>query len=237
MGSVTKYDANKCIICQKKRSRKFALNAATEDGTTKLKTSAVHRKKYGDTKYAAAIVRIQTQLPKFDNEKVWYHRFCYSGFTNITCIKRLKEKHDAATKTSEKAKKIKNSTSSTSVPRTRVSRDALKTDNTKCIICQEDKEEGLRLVQSFNMDGKIKSFKAVNYSLHVRLGCIIDLVAADSLYHSSCILKHDKLLAKSQKELDAGEINTSFIELCRELRLAGVEGKVGHTLRTVIISW
>ena len=63
-------------------------------------------------------------------------------------------------------------------------------DCNKCIICQEDKREHLRLVSSDEMDATTRDLDEYDNKFHVRLsGVSHDLSAAEAKYNSSFIVR------------------------------------------------
>lgn len=79
-----------------------------------------------------------------------------------------------------------------------------KTDWKQWIFCQTDQtDKSLRQVMSKNMDQRIKDLAKYDYTLHSRVIDVGDLIAADVLYHSCCILNQIKNnLMKDVKEKD-----------------------------------
>ena len=99
-----------------------------------------------------------------------------------------------------------------------------------CIFCQSDKKEHLRQMLTFNMNFTINDLASLDYKLHLRIAGVGDLIAAEAIYHSSCLIEQQRLANKARENVQASDStsNLSFLELCHELHISAV---IGHVLQ------
>ena len=94
-------DFELCFFCQdrtlneKSKGNKSAnILCATEAGIKKVKECAIDRQKYHDEEFLDALDRLQVTDIENQKSRIKWHRICYSKFTNIDHIKRLKKKFE-----------------------------------------------------------------------------------------------------------------------------------------------
>lgn len=216
-----KVEVNKlmCIICQK-RKRLDELSEVKESGKKKLISAAQERKKLLDANNSLAILRILKSLDASANADVFrYHRTCYAVFTNVNMINRLQKISD------DTGKKVDNNHTAVQSG-LKVTRSTTGTlDWGKCLICQDSsKKEHSRQVMSNSMNERLLRATALDFMLHARVGGITDFIAKSAVYHSTCVLKLE--CRKKKLEQDPSESDLPFIQLCKEVRVAGSLGKV-----------
>lgn len=214
------FNRNHCLICQKRKSNSEVLSTLGDAGKTQIISSAELRKEASDLVYSQAIERILKILntdDSFHEEQYFYHRSCYAIFTNKTKIAALakESKYEAVQPISNSSLRTRSK-----IPRTNWE---------KCIICQKDKKEHLRLVMSENMNATMFRLAKFDYDLHVRTSAVVgDLIAEEAKYHSSCIIqaeRRQKKLEDQSKDQDFIKI-LPFNQLCIELRNAATMQKV-----------
>lgn len=195
---------NLCLICQTKKGKDETklLSKLSPEGRERLLSCGKERQAALDSKLSQAIIRVLHTLGEQDGSNYVNHKSCYASFTSKSKIDALKE---AGTK----ALKVKANPNLTQNPAEHITRSkAAKMDKTKCILCQKDSNEHLRLVMSANMDSKIMNFAKYDYTLHIRVSAVGDLIAADALYHSTCVLKFKKL--KETMKIDEDDLKKDF---------------------------
>lgn len=214
---------NLCLICQKRKSQAEDLSIFGDAGKTKLLFCAQERQKARDEVFSPVIVRIMEVFNgnDFGDVNYMYHRTCYAVFTNKTKIEAVKKKMN----TSQSVVCGEKSTSTANL----LTRSRVSTTNwEKCVICQKDNTEHLRLVMCKNMNDTILELAKTDYFLHIRTSAVGDLIAENAKYHSLCLIR----CQRQQKKLE-GQVNDPnfekklpFIEICSELRVAAHLNKV-----------
>ncbi|CAG9823189.1 unnamed protein product [Phaedon cochleariae] len=215
-------NSNSCLICQTKRGKddQKHLSKLSSQGATKLVECVEQRKTAHDCQFSGAILRILQNIrgPACENNFVT-HNNCYATFTARRNIETLQQKNDSnmdkAAKTDAMPQKVTRSKS-------------LKFDKLKCIVCQQDSKEHLRLVMSTNMHMKLTELSKYDYKLNIKVNAVGDLIAADAMYHSTCLVR----LGRVKDAMDAATKNEDrrnmlpFWQLCKELRVAASLEKI-----------
>ncbi|CAG9814726.1 unnamed protein product [Phaedon cochleariae] len=215
-------NSNLCLICQTKRGKddQKHLSKLSSQGATKLVECVEQRKTAHDCQFSGAILRILQNIrgPACENNFVT-HNNCYATFTARRNIETLQQKNDSnmdkAAKTDAMPQKVTRSKS-------------LKFDKLKCIVCQQDSKEHLRLVMSTNMHMKLTELSKYDYKLNIKVNAVGDLIAADAMYHSTCLVR----LGRVKDAMDAATKNEDrrnmlpFWQLCKELRVAASLEKI-----------
>ena len=177
-------DWNKCIICQETKfpKKKFPLSKGTSAGISRVLHCAGIRKNFQDETYKRCSEMVNS-LEEKGNQDVFWHRQCYSDFTNEGHIQRLQKRASDGGEADETAP---------GGPSSR--RSSLeRMDWSKCIFCQTDmKKVALSQVQTLETSEKILS-KAINdREMICRLAGISDLIAAEGKYHLKCYTRYLK---------------------------------------------
>lgn len=216
--SPIRLNENLCIICQKRKSQTEKLSKLGESGKQQLFESAKQRQAAQDDTFATSIRRILNALGKeHDSTTYVYHRSCYSVFTSKEKIENVKKRTVISEKIEAEESEVN-----------RVTRSKIdKADWNKCIICQTDTKERLRLVMSDEMSETLKDLAKFDYKLNIRVGAIINLAAADAKYHSSCILKirKQKMKLESSGQAQSSRKDLPFMQICKEVRFAAAAGQ------------
>ena len=111
-------DWEKCFICQDKYgkySQDKALRNPSENGLKRIRLRANERVKYQDVEYADTLERIEEFLDT-ETEKIKWHKTCYSAFTNVTFISRLKKRFESEKNALNTAGNCQPITTRTSMP-------------------------------------------------------------------------------------------------------------------------
>ena len=89
------------------------------------------------------------------------------------------------------------------------------------------KKESLHLCMTYDMDDRIRQLAKYDYELNMRIGEMDskDVIAAEAMYHRSCILKLQQTARKADSGIQPDIASSSFIALCQELRFAATRGK------------
>lgn len=151
---------------------------------------------------------------------------CYAEYTNKTKIPRL-EKHNEQQKRPPKQSDCSSSKQNKTGRQCEISHTT-PADWNLCILCQVNKKEHLRQVQTFNMNSTINGLAALDFKLNVRIAGICDLIAAEAKYPSTCLIEQQRLAGKTTEAMiSSPTTNLSFRELCHELHTAAAKGQVG----------
>ncbi|CAG9818890.1 unnamed protein product [Phaedon cochleariae] len=215
-------NSNLCLICQTKRGKddQEHLSKLSSQGATRLVECAEQRKTAHDYQFSGAILRILQNIrgPACENNFVT-HNNCYATFTARRNIETLQQKNnsnmDKAAKTGATPQKVTRS-------------ESLEFDKLKCIVCQQESKEHLRLVMSTNMHMKLTELSKFDYQLNIKVNAVGDLIAADAMYHSTCRVR----LGRVKDAMDAATKNEDrrnmlpFWQLCKEFRVAASLEKI-----------
>ena len=155
-------DWNKCVVCQESKfpKKKFPLSKGTSAGISRVLHCAGIRESSPDETYSKRCLEIVNSLEKNGSQDVFWHRQCYSDFTNEGHIQRLQKRASDGGEADE------------TVPEGTGSRRSSleRMDWSKCIFCQTDmRNVVLSQVQTFETSEKILS-KAVNDGDDLQVG-------------------------------------------------------------------
>lgn len=162
-------------------------------------------------------------LEKKGNQDAFWHRQCYTDFTNKGHIQRLQKR----VSDSEKADKTVGEGAF-------LRRSSLeRMDWTKCILCQTDpKRVALSQVQTFNTSEKVLNNVVNDKEMSCRLARISDLIAAQGKYHLKCYTRYLKKTTQQISEDDQDANVTSFKEVMAFLETRLSEGHI-YSLKAV----
>ena len=165
----------KCIFCQENKfpKKKFPLSKATTTGISRVLHCTDIRDSCNDEKYEHAIGRLKG-LKDVENQDVFWHRGCYSEFTNEGHIQRLQKRGTDGAEVS--------------VSR-RSSLD--RTDWSKCMFCQKD-SKGLCQVQTMETSEKILRNASTYEEMSCRLAGVSEVIAAEGKYHLKCYARFQR---------------------------------------------
>jgi hypothetical protein len=111
-------DWEKIFICQDKygkNSQDKVLRNPSGNGLKCIRLRANERVKYHDVEYADTLERIEEFLDT-ETEKIKWHKTCYSAFTNVTFISRLKKRFESEKNALNTASNCQPITTRTSMP-------------------------------------------------------------------------------------------------------------------------
>ena len=93
-----------------------------------------------------------------------------------------------------------------------------------CIFCQSVKKSRLISVMTKQMSDHIIQPAQLDYKVNVRLGGVIDLIAAEAKYHLACLSTFDRSVFKTKQV--SKSIDLAMIWLCQELHQSADKGRV-----------
>lgn len=136
------------------------------------------RKECEDSSYKQCS-RVECCLKEIGSQNVFWHRQCYSDFTNREDIHRLQNR--ASSENLDKT--------TPELPTAASRRSSLNPVHwKKCIVCQTDlKNVALNQVQNFDTSDRILKNAMFDKEMGCRLAGISDLIAAEGKYHLSAI--------------------------------------------------
>ena len=211
-----KVDWKKCIICQENTFpiKTFPLSKGTSVGISKVVDYGEVIKECNDASYKQCS-RVVTCLRERGSRDVFWHRQCYSDFTNKEHIQRLKNRALIA----------KLDEAIPEPPTSATRRSSLDpVDWKKCIFCQTDlKTVALNQVQTFETSDKILKNAKFDKEVSCRLAGISDLIAAEWKYHFKC---YARFLRNTQK---IPQDDQATLDGC--LRLASSKSDLGNSLQ------
>lgn len=209
-------DVNQCLICQSKKSSSQKLSTLGVAGRATSLAAAEERQEAHDATFSQAIARIIEVLraDAYRDCSLQNHKGCYATFTSKSKIEALtQDENKDATPGSSQDKHFLRSTTG-------------KYDKKKCIFCQKDTKEKLRLVQTNNMNATILDLSKCDYMVNIRVGDMVDLIAADVMYHSTCLILAKRIQEKLTTEHDSDKRTLPFVQICKELRVSASLQKV-----------
>ena len=214
-------DWKKGIICQENKfpAKKFPLSKGTSVGISKVVQSGEVRSQWNDSSYKLCS-SVVSCLKEKGSQDVYWHRQCYSDFTNKEHIQRLQNRASIA-----------NSDEAIPEPLTaalrRSSLDPV--DWKKCVFCQTDlKKVALNCVQTMETSDKILKNAIFDKEMSCRLAGISDLIAEDCKYHLKCytrFLRNTQKIPRDNQEKGKAEI-TCFEEVMSLLHQRLSEGHI-----------
>ena len=217
-------DWNICIICQERKfpKQKFPLSKGTSAGISRVLHCAGIREHVQDDTYKRCS-EIVNCLEEKGNQDVFWHRQCYSNFTNEGHIQRLQKRLSDSEKADETV------LGGTSLRRSSLER----MDWSKCIFCQTDlKRVALSQVQTFETSEKILSKVVNDKEMTCRLAGISDLIAAEGKYHLKCYTRYLKKTTQKISEDNQDANVTCFKEVMALLETRLSEGHI-YSLKAV----
>ena len=174
----------KCNFCQENKfpKKKFPLSKGTTTGIPRVLHCTDIRDSCNDEKYEHAIGRLKG-LKDVENQDVFWHRDCYSEFTNEGHIQRLQKRGTGESE--ENGAEVS------------ASRKFLldRTDWSKCMFCQKD-SKGLCQVQTMETSEKILRNASTDEEMSGRLAGVSDLIAAEGKYHLKCYARFQRNSSK-----------------------------------------
>ena len=200
-------DSKKCVLCQESKfpKKRFPLSKGTSAGTSRVLHCAGIRTTFKDDSYKQCSEIIKF-LEEKGNEDVFWHRQCYSDFTNEGHLQRLQKR------ASDGAEPEETPSEGTGSRRSSLER----MDWSKCIFCQTDiKKVALSQVQTFETSEKILSKAANDREMSCRLAGISDLIAAEGKYHLKCYTRY--LKKSTQKISENNEIEDANVKCFNEV--------------------
>lgn len=217
-------DWNICIIWQERKfpKQKFPLSKGTNAGISRVLHCAGIREHVQDDTYKRCS-EIVNCLEKKGNQDAFWHRQCYTDFTNKGHIQRLQKGVSDSEKSDE-----------TVLEGTFLRRLSLeRMDWSKCIFCQTDlKRVALSQVQTFETSGKVISKVVNDKEMSCRLAGISDLIAAQGKYHLKCYTCYLNKMTQKISEDDQDANVTCFKEVMALLEMRLSEGHI-YSLRAV----
>ena len=162
-------------------------------------------------------------MEKNGSQDVFWHRQCYSDFTNEGHIQRLQK---LASDGGEADETVPEGTGSRRSSLERM-------DWSKCIFCQTDmRNVVLSQVQTFETSQKILSKTVNDREMICRLAGISDLIAAEGKYHLKCYTRYLKKSTQKISEDNEDAIVRCFKEVMALLEKRLSQGRI-YTLKAV----
>ena len=216
-----------CFICQNDygcNKQEKVLRNATDEGLICIKTRANERLKYKDVKYVNALDRIQA-LPEHTSEVIKWHKTCYSAFTNVTAINRLKKQFQST----------REETSHKGIPEVSPSYDSRSSRSSqspvsweKCVFCQDENcKEKIHNVACLSTSDNILQLAQFDKVMRCRLAGVSDLIAAEGKYHLRCYRKFSRKYEKTAADSDKEDpYNICLHDVADELRTGLARGEI-----------
>lgn len=227
---------NHCIVCQKHNSpytsTKDAKLTNTSQGLKTLHLRSKERQKYNDHDF----IDFHDRLQKLDVEQelsdIKWHRACYSNFTNISNVKRLRKRFECySTKPTTKTLHLPKETNTPELDSVRLSRQSHSAMNwDKCIFCQTDKyRQALRDIQSLTTSSRVIELSQNDPIMMYRVSSVNDLSASGGKYHLQC---YSSFVRKNSHESNGDTRDICFCKAMEELRQGLHQGEV-YSINTV----
>lgn len=217
-------DWNICIICQERKFliQTFPLSKGTNAGISKVLHCGCIREHVQDDTYKRCS-EIVNCLEEKRNQDVFWHRQCYTDFTNKVHIQRLQKRVSDSGKVDK-----------TVLDGTFLSRSSLeRMDWSKCIFCQTDLNRvALSQVQTFETSEKVLSKVVNDKEMSCRLAGISDLIAAQENYNLKCNTRYLKKTTQKISEDNEDANVTCFKEVMALLETRLSEGHI-YSLKVV----
>ena len=211
-----KLNFDRCALCQDikkvKRTSRCESLRSTPDGISRVRETAVERKELGEhSKLLNTLDKVTDS--DWASGKIVYHNSRYSSFTSRSKIDRLIKKKEKDSNVSENKEGNR-----------RVSIRKSQCVNWKrCVSCQTESEndDNIRHVETLQLSERILSKSKHDLILCAKLAGVIDLVAAEAIYHLPCLVQFDKKMSKLDTQL--GQMRDEAMDTVCSVLSAGLK--------------
>ena len=128
--------------------------------------------------------------PVWTTEELKWHKSCYSTFTSVIALNRLRKRFNLSASTSGA------SGSKTDTNQPRPHRQTLQANFELCIFCQSSNTSGMRNVATMKLSDRLMESAKLDTVMGIRLANVVDLVAAEGKYHLKCLVQFERKIEK-----------------------------------------